>query len=332
MGAWLLTGGAGYIGGHVLRVLQESGREVVVVDDLSTGRRSRVPADVPLVECSILDTARLRASLKEYAVEGVVHLAAKKSVGESVERPLRYFEENVGGLVSLLAAMRDEGVARLVYSSSAAVYGTPARSPVVESSPTVPQSPYGQTKLVGEWLVADAAREFELSWVALRYFNVAGAGKPELGDTGVFNLIPIVLRATSTGQSVPVFGTDYPTRDGSCVRDYIHVADLADAHLGAADRCLADGVGEVFNVGRGTGVSVLEVLAGVSDLVGHRVEWHPADRRPGDPPSVVAAVGAIRDALGWEASRGLPEMLASAWEAWQLSSSPAPAPRAPHDG
>lgn len=317
MGAWLLTGGAGYIGGHVIRALHESGREVVVLDDLSTGLRSRVPADTPLVECSILDTDSVRASLKQYAVDGVIHLAAKKAVGESMHRPLHYFEENVGGVLSLLAAMRDAGVARLVYSSSAAIYGTPRQSPVAESALTAPESPYGQTKLVGEWLVADAAREFDLSWVALRYFNVAGAGRPELGDAGAFNLIPIVLRAVSTGASVPVFGTDYPTPDGSCIRDYIHVADLAEAHLGAAERCLVGGVGEIFNVGRGTGVSVLEVLAGVSDVVGHRVAWHPAGRRPGDPASLVAAVGAIRDVLGWEASRGLHDMLASAWDSWQ---------------
>ncbi len=321
MSRWLLTGGAGYIGAHVARDLLASGREVVIIDDLSTGMISRVPADVTVIEASILDTDAVRRALD--GVTGVVHLAAKKAVGESVDQPMLYYRENVGGMVSLLQAMEDAGTRCLVYSSSAAVYGEPPWSPISEDSPLQPLSPYGETKVIGEWLVRDAAAARShastsvspLSWVSLRYFNVAGAGSPELGDTSVNNLIPMVLDALDRGDAPQVFGTDYPTLDGSCVRDYIHVSDLAAAHVAAADLAERGDVAAVFNVGTGVGSSVLEVMAAVSEVVGRDVGAVAVARRAGDPPELVASVDRISAELGWTAQRDLRDMVASAYAA-----------------
>ena len=319
MSRWLLTGGAGYIGAHIARDLLASGREVVIIDDLSTGMISRVPADVTVIEASILDTDVVRRALE--GVTGVVHLAAKKAVGESVDQPMLYYRENVGGMVSLLQAMEDAGTRCLVYSSSAAVYGEPPWSPISEDSPLQPLSPYGETKVIGEWLVRDAAAARSrastspLSWASLRYFNVAGAGAPDLGDTSVNNLIPMVLDALDRGQAPQVFGTDYPTHDGSCVRDYIHVSDLAAAHVAAADLVESAEVTAVYNVGTGVGSSVLEVMAVVSDVVGRDVGAVAVGRRAGDPPELVAAVDRISADLDWSAQRTLRDMVASAYAA-----------------
>lgn len=316
MTTWLLTGGAGYIGAHVLQALRASGRDVVVLDDLSTGTARKVPAGVELIRASVGDRPTVTAALRAHDVTGVIHLAAKKAVGESVEMPEYYYRENVDGMLSLLEAMADAGTRALVYSSSAAVYGNPADELVAEDAPLVPESPYGQTKVIGEWITANAAVNHDLSWVSLRYFNVAGALSPELGDTSVFNLIPMVFRALDEGRRPQVFGVDYPTPDGSCIRDYIHVADLAEAHVAAAAACESPGVAEVYNVGRGEGVSVLEVMDVVSSVIGRDVDAELAPRRPGDPAQLVALVDKIHDHLGWSAVRDLPEMVASAWDAW----------------
>ncbi len=316
MTTWLLTGGAGYIGAHVLRALQASGRDVVVFDDLSTGLARKVPPGVPLIQANVADRAAVAGALRDFDVTGVVHLAAKKAVGESVERPEYYYRENVDGMLSLLEAMAEVGTRSFVYSSSAAVYGTPAAEFVAEDAPRNPESPYGQTKVVGEWITANAAVNRDLSWISLRYFNVAGAGSPELGDTSVFNLIPMVYRALTNGQRPQVFGDDYPTPDGSCIRDYIHVSDLADAHVAAAARCEGPTVGTVYNVGRGQGVSVLEVIRAVSAVLGRDANAQITARRAGDPAQLVALVDKIREELGWSASKDLPDMVASAWEAW----------------
>lgn len=309
---WLLTGGAGYIGCHVIRSLQQSGRGVVVVDDLTTGIRERVPADVPLVVGSTLDTQLLEDTMREHDIVGVVHLAAKKAVGESVEKPLWYYRENVGGIESVLQAMVNCGVRRMVYSSSAAVYGEAERSPVREDDPKEPISPYGETKLIGEWMTRDVARAHGLSWTALRYFNVAGSGAPELGDTSVANLIPIVLRALSNGDTSKVFGNDYPTPDGTCLRDYIHVQDLADAHAAAAALVEAQDVGEIINIGTGSGSSVIEVIESVGRALGRDVPYEVVDRRAGDPPSLVAAADRAQEVLGWTAQHSLDDMTSSA--------------------
>lgn len=316
MTTWLLTGGAGYIGSHVLRSLQASGRDVVVLDDLSSGSAQRVPDGVPLIEANVGDAAAVQAVLRDHDITGVVHLAAKKAVGESVERPEYYYRENVDGMLTLLEAMAAVGTRCFVYSSSAAVYGTPSTELVAEDAVLVPESPYGQTKVIGEWMTANAAVNRDLSWISLRYFNVAGAASPDLGDTSVANLIPMVLRALSNGQRPQVFGDNYPTPDGSCIRDYIHVADLADAHVVAAARCEGETIGTAYNVGRGQGVSVFEVMDMVSEVIGRDVGAEVAPRRLGDPAQLVALADKIRNDLGWSASLDLRQMVTSAWEAW----------------
>ena len=311
---WLVTGGAGYIGLHVVQALQERGEDVVVLDDLSTGRAERVAA--PLIRGSVGDGELLRRTMREHAVRGVVHLAAKKQVGESVDRPLYYYRENVGGLETLLEAMVDCDVRALVFSSSAAVYGSPDVEFVTERTPTVPLSPYGQTKLVGEWLTAAAGAAHGIRYAALRYFNVAGAGEPGLADTVVSNLIPMVFERLTAGQRPLLFGTDYPTPDGSCVRDFIHVADLAQAHVAALDHLGSGGADLVLNVGRGEGASVREVLAVIGEVTGLDTEPEVRPRRPGDPARVVASDAAIRSSLDWRAERTLRDMVTSAWEGW----------------
>jgi UDP-glucose 4-epimerase len=316
MTTWMLTGGAGYIGAHVLRALQASGREVVVLDDLSTGVAAKVPDGVPLLRANVGDRMTVGAALRDFDVTGVVHLAAKKAVGESVEQPEFYYRENVDGMLSLLEAMADAGTSALVYSSSAAVYGNPSEEFVSENAPLIPESPYGQTKVIGEWMTRNSAVNRDLSWTALRYFNVAGAASPELGDTSVFNLIPMVFRALAEDRRPQVFGDDYPTPDGSCIRDYIHVADLADAHVAAAAACERPGVGEAYNVGRGQGVSVFEVMTVISEVVGFDVNAEVGARRAGDPAQLVALAEKINNDLGWSAKYDLREMVTSAWAAW----------------
>ena len=317
---WLLTGGAGYIGAHVLRSLRASGRDVVVLDDLSTGLARKVPEGVPVVQADVRDRDAVATALTNHRVTGVIHLAAKKAVGESVERPHYYYRQNVEGAMALTEAMVATGVTRLVYSSSAAVYGAPDVDLVVESTPTLPVNPYGETKLVGEWIGRDLAVAAGLSVVALRYFNVAGTGGDDLGDVGAFNLIPMVLRACTRGERPQIFGDDYPTPDGTCVRDYIHVVDLADAHVAAAARTETDQPGfAAYNIGRGTGSSVREVLASVATALGYELDVEVTARRPGDPARLVGSVDLARAELGWTASRDLDAMTASAWSAWQAN-------------
>ena len=316
MTAWLVTGGAGYIGSHVVEALLASGREAVVFDDFSSGLERRVPPGVPIVRGSVHDHAALTAAFVEFGISGVVHLAAKKAAGESVDIPLYYFRENVGGMLTLLEAMRDSGVKRLVYSSSASVYGEPEANPVGEDAALQPESPYGQTKVVGEWMARDSGVAWGLSWAALRYFNVAGSGSDDLGDNSVGNLIPMVFRALDRGERPRVFGDDYPTPDGTCIRDYVHVVDLAEAHAAAAALCEGDSASAAFNVGRGVGSSVREVLDVISDVIGRDVDAEVVGRRAGDPPATFAATGLIEAQLGWRAQRDLRQMVASAWSAW----------------
>ena len=315
---WMVTGGAGYIGAHIVKSLHESGYDVVAFDDLSTGEARKVPSEVPLVEASVVDAASVEKAIREHDVTGIVHMAAKKAVGESVERPLHYYRENVGGLLSLLEAMEATGLKKMVYSSSAATFGMPdSDEPLTESFVCQPINPYGETKLIGEWLMKDLATALGLDWVSLRYFNVAGAGGPDLGDTGVFNLIPMVFRALSTGKNPQVFGSDYATPDGSCVRDYIHVTDLADAHVAAVKRLEQGSVAEVYNVGRGQGVSVIEVMDAVRAATGIDFTHDLVARRAGDPARLVASADKISRELNWTARYDLADMVSSAWQAWQ---------------
>ncbi|GAA1429665.1 UDP-glucose 4-epimerase GalE [Streptomyces thermospinosisporus] len=318
--SWLVTGGAGYIGAHVVRALTAGGESVVVYDDLSTGSADRVPQAVPFIQGSVLDRELLEQSIRDKAVTGVVHIAAKKQVGESVERPLHYYRENVTGLQTLLEAMTAAGAGKLVFSSSAAVYGMPDVDLVTEDTPCAPVSPYGETKLVGEWLIRAAASAHGLRAASLRYFNVAGAASPELADTGVFNLIPMVFERLEEGRAPRIFGADYPTPDGTCVRDYIHVEDIASAHLAAARR-LADvpeGTALTLNIGRGEGSSVREMVDRILKVTGHeQMQPEITDRRPGDPARVVASADRIRQELNWTARHGLDEMIESAWRGWR---------------
>ncbi|MFD3531614.1 UDP-glucose 4-epimerase GalE [Streptomyces sp. NPDC058664] len=318
---YLITGGAGYIGSHVVRAMTRAGERVVVLDDLSTGYEERVPEGVPLVVGSTLDREVLDRTIAEHGVTGVVHLAAKKQVGESVELPLHYYRENVIGLTVLLEAVAAAGVRNFLFSSSAAVYGMPDVDLVTEETPCLPLSPYGETKLVGEWLVRAAGAAHGISTACLRYFNVAGAAAPELADTGVFNLVPMVFERLDAGESPRIFGDDYDTPDGTCIRDYIHVEDLADAHLVAA-RKLAEWAeaGEprdlTVNIGRGEGVSVTEMVELINEITGHTIAPVVTPRRPGDPARVVAAADRIAAELGWKARHDVRDMIGSAWEGW----------------
>ncbi|MEP6527696.1 MAG: UDP-glucose 4-epimerase GalE [Nocardioidaceae bacterium] len=319
----LVTGGAGYIGAHVVRLLQRRGSQVVVVDDLSTGSVGRV-GDVPLISIDIAAADardQLATTMSEHEVDSVIHVAAKKQVGESTARPAWYYHKNVGGTANLLLAMQQAQVTKMMFSSSAATYGLPdlpEGSLIHEDAGNRPISPYGETKLVCEWMIRAAGPAWGLRSVNLRYFNVAGAGWDDLGDPGIFNLIPIVMRQLLTGEKPQIFGDDYPTPDGTCVRDYVHVIDLADSHLAALDFLdRADRAYDVFNVGTGTGASVIEVLGQVAESTGYSVEPVVIARRPGDPASLVADVTRIQDVLGWKASNSdLATIVDSAWSAW----------------
>ena len=317
----LVTGGAGYIGAHIVRLLREGQEEVVVVDDLSTGDASRV-SGVPMVQVDIAMPASVGRMAETMAATGttsVIHLAARKEVGESVARPMWYYQQNVAGMANVLSAMELARVSRLVYSSSAAVYGAPDSGYVREDDVTRPENPYGETKLVGEWLIRNAARAWGLRGVSLRYFNVAGAGWPNLGDPTVANLVTMVLDRLSRGEPPEVFGTDYPTPDGSCIRDFVHVLDVAKAHVAALDYLdRLDRPFDVFNVGTGIGHSVLEVVRVLGRSTGSVGLPSLLGRRVGDPPRVVACVERIGAVLGWRAEAGLDRILASAWDAWRV--------------
>ncbi|MFD8042723.1 UDP-glucose 4-epimerase GalE [Streptomyces chartreusis] len=316
---WLITGGAGYIGAHVARAMTGAGERVLVLDDLSAGYPARLPEDVPLVQGSSLDGDLLKRVFAEHSVTGVVHLAARKQVGESVAQPTRYYRENVGGLTTLLEAVAEAGIKRFLFSSSAAVYGNPDVDLITEDTECAPVNPYGETKLAGEWLVRAAGRAHGISTVCLRYFNVAGSASPELADTGVFNIVPMVFDRLTRGEAPRIFGDDYPTPDGTCVRDYIHVADLAEAHLAAARRLgEPDAGGDLtVNIGSGEGVSVRELITVIGEVSGDRRPAVVEPRRPGDAPRAVASAALAADQLGWTARRGVREMVESAWAGWQ---------------
>ena len=322
---WLITGGAGYIGAHVVESALASGHEVVVLDDLSSGIAARLNNKAHLIQNSLQDTAGIRRVFEDADITGVVHLAAKKSVGESVERPDYYWQENVVGLQNLLDAAKRHGVKNFLFSSSAAVYGQPDVAPgtlITEKIPCSPINPYGATKLEGEVLSRAMAESEEMKVTALRYFNAAGAGRPELGDQYIFNLVPIVFDALDRGSQPSVFGDDYPTPDGSCIRDYVHVQDLADAHIAAMSFVEESDPGfTAINIGTGSGTSVFEVLEMIQNVTGISIEPIVAKRREGDPAALVADVSLAREMLGWQSSRDLREIVSSAWDAWKLGRS-----------
>jgi len=314
----LVTGGAGYIGSHVIRQLITVGHEPVALDDLTNGIQKRI-GDTPLVKLDLGSpeaTDSLIKAFKDYSIDGVIHLAARKSVGESVERPEYYYQQNINSVTNLLLAMREAKVMNMVFSSSAATYGSPDVDQVNEDYLARPINPYGETKLVGEWMMADAAKAWGLKVVSLRYFNVAGAGFDDLADTSIANLIPIAFNAIKNNKPIQVFGTDWPTPDGSCVRDYIHVLDLADAHITALEYLDQD-VREhsVFNVGTGKGSSVLAVIDTIHKVIGKDFEVDLVDRRAGDPAALSADVSRIEKTLGWKAKQSLADIVSSHYRA-----------------
>jgi UDP-glucose 4-epimerase len=314
----LVTGGAGYIGSHVARLLTESGTEVIVVDDLSTGKESRISGlisyQIDLSDASA--PSSLEQLLKRHEVDSVIHLAALKQVGASVENPEEYFNKNLGGQANLLLAMKNTGIKKLVFSSSAAAYGVPDVDLVSEDEAPSPINPYGQTKLIGEWMAANAETAWGLRHVNLRYFNVAGAGWEDLADTQVLNLIPIVFEAISKNTKPKVYGADYNTLDGSCIRDYVHVLDLAQAHIQALEYLEKEKREfNTFNVGTGTGSSVLEVIHQIQKTTEIDFEYEIVARRAGDPARLIADASRIEGAMGWKAKNSLTEIVESAWKA-----------------
>lgn len=317
MSSWLVTGGAGYIGAHVVRAFSAVGITPVVYDDLSSGFAGFVPDDVAFVQGDILDVEALTATLSEHDCAGVVHVAGFKYAGVSVSRPLHTYNQNVTGTAKVLDAMHRAGVNKLVFSSSAAVFGTPATELVTEDSATNPESPYGESKLIGEWLIADVAKAWpEFNGVSLRYFNVVGSGTDEVYDASPHNLFPIVLEALIEGRTPRVNGTDYPTPDGSCVRDYVHVADLAVSHVAAAQALQAGrALRPAYNLGSGEGLSVLQIMDAMRRVTGIGFSPEVGPRRPGDPARIVADGSAAAADLDWAMRHSVDDMVASAWSA-----------------
>lgn len=310
---WLVTGGAGYIGGHVVSSLVSHGLTPVVIDDLSSGRREVVPPGVECVVGSILDPDALDQAFS-HGVTGVIHVAGFKYAGVSVDEPLHTFRQNVEGTLRVLEAMERHGVETILFSSSAAVYGDVEVPVITEEHPKNPANPYGESKLIGEWLISDQARARNCCHSSLRYFNVVGSGVPGIYDTSPHSLMSLVFGALSRGEAPAIFGSDYPTRDGTCIRDYIHVQALADTHVVAA-KLLAEGapLAPAYNLGSGRGSSVKEVLDTVARVTGIAFSPRLVDRRPGDPATVVASGELAGRDLGWDMSVPLEEMIASSW-------------------
>lgn len=313
----LVTGGAGYIGAHVVELLLQNGETPVIVDDLSTGFIERVKScSVHRIDLSAsASVAQLLSVFQEENVDSVIHFAARKRVDESVRHPAYYYQQNVGGLSNLLLAMEQAGVSRFVYSSSAAVYGdVEGDDSVPESYPTEPVNPYGRTKLVGEMVISEFAQVSNLSAISLRYFNVAGAGRPELGDRAVLNLVPMVFEQIDAGRSPLIFGDDYDTPDGTCVRDFIHVSDLAQAHISALAAVRGQHPGHnIYNVGTGSGTSVREIIGQILEITNSSLPVEVGGRRAGDPARVVADPTRISVELGWRSQKTVYEIIESAW-------------------
>jgi len=319
--SWLVTGGAGYIGAHIVRALADAGMAPVVLDDLSSGHATFVPDGIPFVRGSILDHTLLVETLRRHDVTGVIHVAGYKYAGVSVQRPLHTYEQNVEGTRVVLAAMAETDVSSLVFSSSAAVYGTPDVELVTEDLPKRPASPYGESKLIGEWLlrdqaVATASSDAPLRHTSLRYFNVVGSSDPSIYDTSPHNLFPLVFEALLEGRTPKIFGDDYDTPDGTNVRDYVHVGDIAAAHVVAAQRLAAgEPVEPAYNLGSRNGLSVRQIMDAMARATGIDFEPEIGPRRPGDPDRIVATGDLAARDLDWQNRYSVDEMVSSGWEA-----------------
>ena len=321
----LVTGGAGYIGSNTTQLLRRHGFDVVVIDDLSRGHRHNIQ-DVPFHQVTLSDTKAVAAVLRDEGCEAVIHFAAYIAVGESTRQPELYFANNVGGTISLLSAMVETGVKHLVFSSTAAVYGMPEIVPIPEESAISPLSPYGESKVMVETMLRWMDQFRGLKSVVLRYFNACGAD-PEsaLGEEHdpETHLIPLLFRAIETGQPITLFGDDYPTPDGTCIRDYVHVVDLAEAHVLAVRHLLGGGGSDAFNVGTGVGQSVLEVVRSVEKVTGKPVPWVKGPRRDGDPAVLVANSNRLKKTLGWAPRYPeLDDVVRTAWQFDQRSRGP----------
>lgn len=316
--AWLVTGGAGFIGGHVVHAFLRRGIDVVVFDDLSTGRREVVPEGTTFIQGTLLDSAAISRALDQKDIEGVVHIAGYKFAGESVGAPLHTYEQNVVGMKNLLEGMRQAGIGKIIFSSSAAVYGEVDVEVISEDHPTRPANPYGESKLIGEWLLRDVGIAHGVHHSSLRYFNVVGSSEPGIYDTSPYSLFSLVFQAISSGKAPKIFGGDYPTKDGSCVRDYIPVGALATAHVVAAEKLAAEKKLEAaYNLGTGTGHSVAEVMAVMREVTGIDFTPEVVDRRPGDPATVVASGDWAKRDLDWDPSPDLFALVETAWAAFQ---------------
>ena len=314
----LVTGGAGYIGSHTVRELRERGMDVVVYDNLSTGHIQSI-GDTPFVKGDLFDVELLRKTFREYGVDSVIHFAAYSLVGESMVNPAKYYHNNVAGTLALLDAMLAENVKYLVFSSSAATYGDCGDGLITENSPQNPTSVYGQTKLMMEQFMQDYDKAYGMKYVALRYFNAAGAhASGEIGEAHnpESHLIPLILQvANGKREQINVFGDDYPTHDGTCIRDYIHITDLADAHIRALEYLKKGGKSTYYNLGNGNGFSVKEVIDTVEKVLGQPIKKQIVERRPGDPASLVASSEKIQRELGWKPKYDtLDSVVASAWK------------------
>jgi UDP-glucose 4-epimerase len=314
----LVTGGAGYIGSHTVRLLRERGRDVVVIDTMEFGHAAAL-GDTPLVQADIADRQAVAQVVKDYDVDAVMHFAAYKAAGESMERPGRYFDNNVAGSAALLETLAQLGVMRLIFSSTCAVYGTPDALPVSEDSAIHPESPYGESKAIIERMMAWYDRCLGLRSVSLRYFNAAGAWLDgSIGEdwTVTLNLVPLIMK-TALGRRGPlqIFGTDYPTPDGTAIRDYVHVIDLAEAHLKALELLEGGGASTTVNLGTGIGSSVFDVLTSAEKAIGSPVPYDLAPRRPGDPVALYSDGVHAQTLLGWNPRYGLDDIVSSAW-AW----------------